>query len=617
MKVIYSLFIFSLILFTSDTVKAQITANNVTPDEAVALLVGPNVVYSNVAFTGDAVQLGYYSGAVGNFQIPSGIILSSDGAQDIVTGVGTTFINSPVGTYPDLLDIANSVPPLIGQSFSVSAVNDVAVLEFDFVASGPNLSFNYIFGSDEYLTYVNSAFNDVFAFFIAGPGITGVYSAPAGFPGGSANIAVVPNSVPELPITISSVNNVLNSAYYIDNPGQTDVALNGYTVTIAATSDLQCGETYHMKLGIADGTDDFLKSIVALQEGSFEVTGTFIEANVIDPSAVLGTTTLLEGCINGAIVIHPPTCIGDDASVILVTSGIAINNLDYTGIPASIVLNGEDIILPITTIADNINEGTESLIVSLIYTNIDNELDTATASLNLLDYIEPFVVIEDVYVCGPSASATPEITGGFGPYQYEWSSGQTSATATYSEGDAGDYSLEVTDFCGSIFDSTFQVIEPSPFVFDPDIDFCYGTFSGDVAEGGGMPYTFVYPSDSLTLVNYGFVSIFQGEYTVVVTDQCGSSGVVTLTSDICDTWIPNIFTPNGDGKNDMLHIYGLEGFPNSKLKIYNRWGNLIYEDNYYKNNWSGNDVADGVLYYIFERSDGVKHSGAIELLRGK
>ena len=58
MKVIYSFFIFSLILFTSDSVKAQITAINVTPDEAVALLVGPNVVYSNVAFTGDAVQLG-------------------------------------------------------------------------------------------------------------------------------------------------------------------------------------------------------------------------------------------------------------------------------------------------------------------------------------------------------------------------------------------------------------------------------------------------------------------------------------------------------------------------------------------------------------------------------
>ena len=123
-------------------------------------------------------------------------------------------------TDPDLLDVANSVPPLIGQSFTVSSINDVCILEFDFVAVGDSISFNYAFGSNEYLTYVNTTYNDIFAFFLSGPGISGPYASPAAFPDGAINIAQVPGSNPPLPITVSSVNNVTNTEYYIDNPTQ-------------------------------------------------------------------------------------------------------------------------------------------------------------------------------------------------------------------------------------------------------------------------------------------------------------------------------------------------------------------------------------------------------------
>ena len=118
---------------------------------------------------------------------------------------------------------------------------------------------------------MNTTYNDVFGFFISGPGITGPYSAPAGFPNGSVNIATVPNSNPALPITISSVNNVLNSPYYIDNQNtipQT-VACNGFTSVFTAKAQVQCGETYHIRLAIADGTDTGLDSWVFLEAGSF------------------------------------------------------------------------------------------------------------------------------------------------------------------------------------------------------------------------------------------------------------------------------------------------------------------------------------------------------------
>ena len=77
------------------------------------------------------------------------------------------------------------------KTFEVQDINDVAVLEFDFIPSSDNVTFKYVFASQEYFAYENSQFNDVFGFFISGPGIVGPYASPAGFPNGSINIATI------------------------------------------------------------------------------------------------------------------------------------------------------------------------------------------------------------------------------------------------------------------------------------------------------------------------------------------------------------------------------------------------------------------------------------------
>lgn len=66
---------------------------------------------------------------------------------------------------------------------------------------------------------------------------------------------------------------------------------------------------------------------------------------------------------------------------------------------------------------------------------------------------------------------------------------------------------------------------------------------------------------------------------------------------------PNIFTPNGDGINDLLAFNLIEIFPGSKLQIYNRWGRLIFESNSYQNDWSGDDQKDGTYFYILDVND--------------
>ena len=59
-------------------------------------------------------------------------------------------VNVPNSICNDLYSVSNSVPPLVGQSFSVSSINDLCVLEFDFIPESDTIIFNYSFGSEEY-----------------------------------------------------------------------------------------------------------------------------------------------------------------------------------------------------------------------------------------------------------------------------------------------------------------------------------------------------------------------------------------------------------------------------------------------------------------------------------
>lgn len=83
-------------------------------------------------------------------------------------------------------------------------------------------------------------------------------------------------------------------------------------------------------------------------------------------------------------------------------------------------------------------------------------------------------------------------------------------------------------------------------------------------------------------------------------------------------FIPNSFTPNGDGKNDKLVILDVTRFPGSTLIIYNRWGNIVYQSKDYQNNWDGSGLNEGTYFYTLElrTPQGIRvFKGWIELLR--
>jgi gliding motility-associated-like protein len=91
-------------------------------------------------------------------------------------------------------------------------------------------------------------------------------------------------------------------------------------------------------------------------------------------------------------------------------------------------------------------------------------------------------------------------------------------------------------------------------------------------------------------------------YYLLVTDSCGNhiESDTVMVYVLCEVNIPNVFTPNGDEYNEVFYIENLYMHPNSELKIYNRWGRMLYKNESYDNSWDGENLSDGTYYYIFD-----------------
>ena len=618
--------------------KAQIVIDNtITLDEAIATLLGPNVVFSNVTFSGDANQLGYFDSANSNIGIPTGIIM---GTGDVTNAIGPNNSgNSGIGGG----NFGASDPDL--DQLDLLAHNDAAILEFDFVATGTAVAFDYVWASDEYPEYSGADLDgdgfsdcgnvsDVFGFFLSGPGITGPFSNQ------SDNIALIPGTSDF--VSIFNLNagcqgtaqpgdaDCNNCEYYINNGDGFTAPFNGsdfyvqydgFTVTLTAFfNGLQCGETYHIKLAVADVSDTAFDSAVFLKEGSFDVYGNLISAIVINPSPDLEDNQVLEGCINGSFLVQPPGCQTEPLTITLEAGGTAVAGEDYEAFSTTITIQEEPVTIPVITIGDLIDEGMETITLSFTYTDLQGNEIIASAELELLDYTLPtLAAVEDVRVCpGAVEVASTSVSDGFPPFAYAWTSGETGTSANYSQGEAGEYSVTVTDYCGNTNQVDFLVTEPEPFVFVDSVELCFGGSSQQLVEGGELPFTYIFDELSLELVEpSGFTGIDFGIWPVVIEDACGQIANADLYVVPCGTTIPNIFTPNGDDNNQYFEIVGVERFPGSVLTVWNRWGTIVYESDSYRNRWDGGDLPEGTYYYVFTRSDGETSSGSIMLLRGK
>ncbi|MCO5269214.1 MAG: choice-of-anchor L domain-containing protein [Brumimicrobium sp.] len=269
-----------LILFCISTLThgQTITLTNTSPTNAIQnVLLGGGLTATNVTYNGSAPNANIN-------QDPVKIFDATSTSFPMSNGVLIRTKNAPSINDPDLVAIGGD--PTNG-----------VIIEFDFIPTGATLTFNYIFGSSEYNLYTCSDFNDVFGFFLSGPGISGPYSNNA------INLAVVPGS-PNIPVGINTVNSgnagwndpnycsnmdpnwQANSVYFttayntlftnsqivgellFGMPILDD--LNGCTVVLPANAPLQCNQTYHIKIAICNSVDTGMDSAVFLQADSFE-----------------------------------------------------------------------------------------------------------------------------------------------------------------------------------------------------------------------------------------------------------------------------------------------------------------------------------------------------------
>ena len=557
MKLTYIFTVFIALSFPLvENVSAQINiTQGMTPTQYVNdVLLGEGVTATNVQLTGLDIQLGYMTGGGTDFSLESGLILSSGNATNPATCANDGGLGGVSGE-PDLLQVANSVPPMIGQSFNVSSVNDVCILEFDFQPSGDFVSFNYVFGSDEYLTWVNSAYNDIFAFFLSGPGISGPYASPAGFPDGAVNIAQVPESDPPLPITISSVNDATNPEFYIDNPGATEPpCINGYTQVFTASHPVSCGLTYHIKLAIADGSDDWLESIVVLEEGSFgspiptEYEATAAPECDPDPDDDIVIYCAWEDCGTSTITISRPCLVPSvfpfEFQILEDPESVASFSTDIEGLPsaATIPVGEYSIALDFNVPQDFIDEGTEELKLKIVSGTTESLLSVFIYDTPPLEATTPEVVTvpcdeyEEVCV---ELIQDPELQ--YPPVDYNWTINgiDYGSEQCLNHTSLTNHLFEIYIHDGCERNLYLQTLFEVPYedlivTLPPDTVLCNGasTTLDLQIEGGEEPYIFEWENFSTNEFSYTVSPPTGTNYLVSVVDNCNYEESATTRVDV-------------------------------------------------------------------------------------
>lgn len=253
MRLTLRLVLFVAWFHTATPSKSQLIVGEVDPYILVTnVLVGNGISTSNISFTGYKRSAGFFeNGSSTLLNMESGIILSSG------ISMGAKGPNNVGDKTTSETGSKSAGSPLLDK-FATNPTMDAAILQFDFIPQTEEVVFNYIFASEEYIEYVDKGVSDIFGFFISGPGISG-----------EQNVALVPGT--SLPVSIDNVNHKRNSTWFrLNSPGEKTLQADGLTKTLTAHLNLIPCKTYTIKLAIADVGDELLDSYVFIESGSFK-----------------------------------------------------------------------------------------------------------------------------------------------------------------------------------------------------------------------------------------------------------------------------------------------------------------------------------------------------------
>ncbi len=421
---------FLLALVASANSFAQMTSvvNNSNASSLAQMMAGVGVTVSNAGFFGQCdstVAAGkFYATPNTVFGLDSGIVLSSG----IVTTTGLSYgVNIPLASSPGTCGAplfatnvtnGNSDPDLfiLGNG---PAIQDACVLEFDFVPLGDTVKFQYVFGSEEYETF-NCSINDIFGFFISGPGISGPFSGALS----AANIALIPGT--NYPVAISTINSGAgaspgNSCYnntgglgpftnlYVSNIDsfnagiQTGMSYTGFSKTLTAIAVVVPCSTYHLKLAVSDASDQIYDTGVFLKAGSLASNAISFTpiSNLLNPYPYI-----VEGCASGFVEVKRPVAGPLPYTLNYQVGGVATYPADYSvstipgGSPfGQVTIPAGDTVayIAFAAIQDGIAEPDEEIKIYQLAPCSGNIIDSV--SLFISDSIKMFILTPDTAIC--------------------------------------------------------------------------------------------------------------------------------------------------------------------------------------------------------------------------
>lgn len=472
------IFIALTFVFSSTLLFGQLTvAGGLTPAQYAQELVGAGITISNVSYTGTANQIGTFSnGASTNLGIDEGVVLATGNIANIPNQAGTQMSNNMGGGGDtDLTALANRT------------TYDRAILEFDFVPTGNTVSFDYVFGSEEYPNYVNSNYNDAFGFFLSGPGITGPFSNNA------TNIALIPGT--STPISINNVNEgyssgcpnpgsgCTNCAFFVNNCGGTTIVFNGFTTVMTATYNVECGKTYHIKLGVADAGDGVLDSGVFLRRSS-----------MIAPSADIAASGPLDVCGSESITLTVDLSNATPGGTFLWSPG------GQTTPSITVTPSGPTTYSVLYTVGDGCDLEDE------VFVNIRPNPTVA--------------LVNDTICQGESGTLVSNVSPSGGTYSWSGGGGSSSSMSA-SPGSSTNYTLSYTRDGCTTTETARIVVNPNPEV---------SAVGGTICEG-----------DQITLV--ANASPTGGTYSW--SNGAGTGSSVTVSPSVTTTYNVTYTDPNG------------------------------------------------------------------------
>ncbi len=221
--------------------------------------------------------------------------------------------------------------------------------------------------------------------------------------------------------------------------------------------------------------------------------------------------------------------------------------------------------------------------------------------------------VQDSVCIGNEALATAS-----GGESYLWSNGDTASTTFYTLQNTDTIWVQaIQGICTSKRDSAVVYVDnnvPNAFI-DPVDEICRFE-SVMLTASGGERYRWV-EGDSISdrFIDAPLVTPLQTDTFKVwaINDVCIDSATVIVSVDRCLTELPDplpqIITPNGDGKNDVLYFSDVDYFTQAKLTVYNRWSRMVFEAEQYNNTWGGTsndgkDLPSGTYFYVLDIGNG-------------